>query len=68
LEELRRLEGRQIGVALAYGSRIDDCQLVSVGRQRLGTLWLYHNGHDIFVDSVSIVDVWEVRSAERSAA
>jgi hypothetical protein len=63
LQELRRFEGHQMGLALADGSRIDDCQLVSAGRQDLGTLWLYHNGHDMFVASASVVDVWEVRSA-----
>ena len=40
-EGLRQWEGRQVSVALADGSRIDDCQLVSAGRCAAGTLWLH---------------------------
>ena len=46
---LRQWEGRQVSVALADGSRIDDCQLVSAGRSAAGTLWLFTNGADLFV-------------------
>jgi hypothetical protein len=57
--ELRKLEGRQICVVLANGSRIDDCNLVSVGRGRVETLWIFTNGHDAFIRFSNVVDVWE---------
>ena len=44
MSELRCLEGRQVSVALADGSRIDDCQLVSAGRYGTGTVWLFSDG------------------------
>ena len=43
---LRQWEGRQVSLALADGSRIDDCQLVSAGQNAAGTLWLFANGAD----------------------
>jgi hypothetical protein len=61
--ELRSLEGRQVGVALADGSRIDDCQLVSAGRAGVRTLWVFTNGADTFVPHHDVADVWEFRAA-----
>jgi hypothetical protein len=63
LAEMRSLEGRQVGVALADGSRIDDAQLVSAGRNGVRTLWVFTNGADAFVPVPDVVDVWEVRAA-----
>ena len=54
------LEGRRVSVALADGSRIDDCDLVSAGRDGVQRLWLYTNGADAFVPLVDVTDVWEV--------
>jgi len=68
LRDIRELQGRQVSVALADGSRIDDCQLVSVGRHKLGALWLFSNGADVFVAIDSVRDVWEAESAEGRAA
>jgi hypothetical protein len=64
---LRLIEGHQVNVSLRDGTRLDDCQLVSRGRDRAPNLWLFTNGHDVFVDHDDIVDVWET-SAHRSAA
>jgi hypothetical protein len=58
LRQLRSLEGRHVNVALRDGSRIDDCQLVSVGRGSDGTLWLYA-GLDLFVPFRQVIDLWE---------
>jgi len=63
-EGLRQWEGRQVSVALTDGSRIDDCQLVSVGRTA-GTLWLFTNGADLFVALDDVTAIWE---AENCAA
>ena len=54
---LRILEGRQVTVALRDGTRIDDSNLVSGGRQRASTLWLVTNGEDVFVPLADVVDV-----------
>lgn len=56
----KRLEGRRVSVALVDGSRIDDCDLVSVSRDGVQGLWLYTNGADAFVPLVDVTDVWEV--------
>jgi hypothetical protein len=52
------LEGRRVSLALADGSRIDDCELVSAGHGA-GTLWLFVNGDDVFVAVDDITDAWE---------
>ena len=67
LGKLRRLEGRRVDVALRDGSRIDDCQLVSCGRNRLGSLWLFNNGNDNFVALDDIVEVTRQFGANRGA-
>jgi hypothetical protein len=62
-QRLRDLEGRHVSVALADGSRIDDCELVSAGHHRAHSLWLYGNGTDIFVPLDDVTDLWEVMAA-----
>ena len=66
-DRLRQWEGRQVTVALADGSRIDDCQLVSVGRKTAGTLWLFTNGADLFVCIDDVTAVWEAGSCFSAA-
>ena len=53
--ELHRLEGRNVSVALADGSRLDDVHLVSA---RGVTLWIFSAGEDRFVPVTSVVDAW----------
>ena len=65
-EGLRQWEGRQVSVALADGSRIDDCQLVSAGRCA-ATLWLFTNGSDLFVALDDVTAVWEAANSFRAA-
>ena len=57
--QLSSLEGRQVNVALRDGLRIDDCQLVSAGRNRVASLWLFTDGADTFVALDDVVDIWE---------
>ena len=57
------LEGHTVSVALADGSRIDEASLVSVGRSRARTLWLYSNGSDVFVPFAEVVDLWQPTTA-----
>jgi hypothetical protein len=59
LSHIASLEGRRVSVALADGSRIDDCQLVSTGRNRVRTLWIHANGVDTFLPHDNVVDLWE---------
>ena len=56
LQDLIRLEGQHVGLALDDGSRIDDCQLVFAGRDRV---WVYENGRDTFVALPTVRDFWE---------
>jgi hypothetical protein len=56
---MRSFEGRTISLALADGTRLDECQLVSAGRHGTRTLWIYENGSDRFVALDAVVDLWE---------
>lgn len=62
------LEGRQVGVALVDGSRLDDCQLVSAGHNGVRTVWLYTNGTDVFVAFGDVMDLWELVPCGRGRA
>jgi hypothetical protein len=68
---LRRLEGRTVSVALRDGSRLEDCELVSVaGRRRGGSIWLLVGGDDhiVAVDDVLTVDGVEELSVTGASA
>ena len=52
------LEGRRVSLALTDGSRLDDCELVSIGHGA-ETLWLHVNGDDVFVPVAEVTDAWE---------
>jgi hypothetical protein len=65
---LRSLEGRRVALALADGSRIDACTLVSAGRGPTATLWIDEAGNDVFVPLDVVVDIWEVDPALRRAS
>ena len=65
-QKLQLFEGRQVSVALQDGNRIDDCQLVSAGRSKTATLWLFTNGTDLFVPQSDVIDIWEM-PARRAA-
>jgi hypothetical protein len=66
--KLRLIEGQQVNIALRDGTRLDDCNLVSSGRNRLDTLWLFVNGEDVFVPCSDVVDFWEADSNRPWAA
>ena len=56
--DLRSYEGQRVNVALADGSRVDDCLLVSVGRGGVGTAWLATDASDLFLQWEDVVEVW----------
>lgn len=58
------LEGRRVGVALAGGSRLDDCRLMSVSAGPSGRqgVWVFTNGQDVFLPWADVTDLWEVRA------
>lgn len=60
---LRELEGREVSLALADGSRLDCVMLISAGRGRTPTVWLFANGIDVFLPRQSIIAAWEARPA-----
>ena len=64
---LRQWEGRQVSVALADGSRIDDCQLVSAGRNAASTLWLFSNGSDRFIPIDHVTAIWDAGGCFQAA-
>jgi hypothetical protein len=68
IKNLRDLEGRQVCLALADGSRIDDCSLVSAGRRGATTVWVFANGSDAFIPRADIVAAWGAGTLSRPAA
>ncbi len=56
---LRALEGHEVSLSLADGSRLDDVTLVSAGRGRTPTVWIYASGIDVFVPRPNVIDAWE---------
>jgi hypothetical protein len=68
IQELRTFEGHQVCLALADGSRIDDCSLVSAGRSRARRVWLFVNGLDVFIRPADVVAVWESAPLRRQPA
>jgi hypothetical protein len=62
---LRRLQGMTLCLALADGSRLDDVVLVSA---RPRTVWVFHNGEDLFLATGDVVDAWESAPARSAAA
>jgi hypothetical protein len=60
---LRALEGRQVSLSLADGSRLDSVLLVSAGRRGTGSVWIYAAGSDRFIPHLHLVDVWEAPPA-----
>ena len=59
LLHFRPFEGRTISIALADGSRIDDCQLISAGRHGVASLWVFVSGVDTFIPASQVIAVWE---------
>ncbi len=53
--ELRRLEGSNVHLALADGSRLDDVMLVSGHGVKV---WVFDNGRDVFVALDDVIDFW----------
>ena len=60
--DLRRLEGRRVSLSLADGTRIDECQLVSVAPSGLNTVWVYADNEDVFLPVREIRGAWEAES------
>ena len=56
--KLGQLQGRTVGMALATGERIDECQLISISQR--GRVWVFDGGEDIFIPVAIIRDCWEV--------
>lgn len=55
--DLRSLEGRRVGVALADRTCIDEAVFEAVVS---GKLWLHAAGEDVFVPLPDVVDMWEL--------
>jgi hypothetical protein len=56
---LRALEGRLVSVILADDSRLEDCVVISAGHARVGSVWLYADGIDVFVPLSRVADFQE---------
>jgi hypothetical protein len=66
--DLRSIEGRQVNLALRDGTRIDDANLVSGGRNRLDHLWIFVDGEDVFVARADVLEVWQADNDPPRAA
>jgi hypothetical protein len=69
IDQLRQFEGRRVCVALADGSRLEDCRLVSAGRGLAKTVWILTGGMDVFLPLPDVKAIWEtVSDPDRFAA
>jgi hypothetical protein len=59
LVELRGLQGHRVNLALTDGSRIDGCDLISIGLGGRAKAWVFSNGTDRFVPVTDVVDFWQ---------
>jgi len=60
LRSFRHLEGHHVSVALADGSRLDDCELVSAGRGAAASIWVHDGIDDRILPAADIIDLWEL--------
>jgi hypothetical protein len=60
LRSFRHLEGHHVSVALADGTRLDDCELVSAGRGATASIWLHDGMDDRMLSAADVVDLWEL--------
>jgi hypothetical protein len=60
---LRELEGREVSLALADGSRLDAVTLVSAGRGTTPSVWIFAQGIDVFLPRRSVIAAWEAGRA-----
>jgi hypothetical protein len=60
---LRDLEGREVTLALADGTRLDAVTLVSAGRGTTPTVWIFAQGIDVFLPRRSVLAAWEAHPA-----
>ena len=60
---LRDLEGREVSLSMADGSRLDAVTLVSAGRGGTPIVWIYAGGIDVFVPRPNVIDAWEAPPA-----
>lgn len=58
-KELRKLEGHHVNLTLADGTNIDQATLISAGRGRTASLWIYTNHTDTIIPLGHVVNVWE---------
>jgi hypothetical protein len=68
MSSLRDLEGQRVCVALVDGTRVDDCTLVSAGRGRAQTIWIFSNGNDTFIRRADVLDLWPIFNVRRLRA
>ena len=59
----RGLQGCRVSLALAGGSRIDDCMLISAATHGVDSFWVFANGEDVFVPVAEVTDTWEAEAA-----
>ncbi len=62
IDDLRRLEGRVVSLALADRSRIDGARLVAVARGSTNDVWLHAAGTERCLPLTDVVAVWEPRT------
>jgi hypothetical protein len=62
IAKLSELLGKRVGVSIAGGQRIDDCQLIALPVRNAQKFWLWTGREDVFVRQADVLDVWEASS------
>jgi hypothetical protein len=57
LTALHRYQGRRVSIALVDGTVFSECVLVSAGRGRVPTLWIFTGDADVFIRRADVADI-----------
>jgi hypothetical protein len=63
-----RYQGQRVSIALADGTLINDGLLISAGRRRVQTLWVFTEDADMFIPQANVAEMWLASGRVRNHA
>jgi hypothetical protein len=67
-QPLHAYEGRPVSIALRDGTFLSDCVVVSVGRGKVQTLWVFTEDADMFIPRADVTGIELSRHATTAHA
>jgi hypothetical protein len=68
LTALHQHQGHRVSIVLADGTLLRDCLLVSAGRGRVQTLWIFTEDSDMFIRRSDVAAIWLATGRPRNDA